>query len=152
SSAKPFSRSAETGRSVASTIVVALPIASAAVTEPSSRPSVAAEPLLVVAPAPKPSEAGSPPEPPAPGVGSKSGRPPWWSARNRSARSACPFIRTANLLFTRFSRRGDPGRPYTRRVDRALLESTLAAAGEPAYRASQVWEWVARGARDYGEM
>jgi 23S rRNA (adenine2503-C2)-methyltransferase len=37
-------------------------------------------------------------------------------------------------------------------VDRALLESTLAASGEPAYRASQVWEWVARGARGYGEM
>ena len=37
-------------------------------------------------------------------------------------------------------------------MDRALLESTLADAGEPAYRASQVWEWVARGARTYGEM
>ena len=31
-------------------------------------------------------------------------------------------------------------------MDRALLEQTLADAGEPAYRASQVWEWVARGA------
>jgi len=28
----------------------------------------------------------------------------------------------------------------------------LAEAGEPTYRASQVWEWVARGARGYGEM
>jgi len=37
-------------------------------------------------------------------------------------------------------------------VDRALLETTLAEAGEPAYRASQVWEWVARGARSYEEM
>lgn len=37
-------------------------------------------------------------------------------------------------------------------MDRALLESTLADAGEPAYRASQVWEWVARGAASYGEM
>jgi 23S rRNA (adenine2503-C2)-methyltransferase len=37
-------------------------------------------------------------------------------------------------------------------VDRALLQRTLAEVGEPAYRASQVWEWVARGARDYGEM
>jgi 23S rRNA (adenine2503-C2)-methyltransferase len=37
-------------------------------------------------------------------------------------------------------------------VDRALLDRTLADAGEPAYRASQVWEWVARGARSYGEM
>jgi 23S rRNA (adenine2503-C2)-methyltransferase len=37
-------------------------------------------------------------------------------------------------------------------VDRALLESVLAAAGEPPYRASQVWEWVARGASSYAEM
>jgi 23S rRNA (adenine2503-C2)-methyltransferase len=37
-------------------------------------------------------------------------------------------------------------------VDRALLDRTLADAGEPAYRASQVWEWVARGAGGYEEM
>jgi 23S rRNA (adenine2503-C2)-methyltransferase len=37
-------------------------------------------------------------------------------------------------------------------VDRALLKRTLAEAGEPPYRASQVWEWVARGASGYGEM
>jgi 23S rRNA (adenine2503-C2)-methyltransferase len=37
-------------------------------------------------------------------------------------------------------------------VDRALLRQTLAEAGEPSYRASQVWEWVARGARSYREM
>jgi 23S rRNA (adenine2503-C2)-methyltransferase len=37
-------------------------------------------------------------------------------------------------------------------VDRQLLDSTLADAGEPSYRASQVWEWVARGASSYGEM
>jgi 23S rRNA (adenine2503-C2)-methyltransferase len=37
-------------------------------------------------------------------------------------------------------------------VDRALLDSTLAAAGEPAYRAAQVWEWVTRGAESYEEM
>ena len=37
-------------------------------------------------------------------------------------------------------------------MDRALLESTLADAGEPSYRASQVWEWVARGASSYEEM
>ncbi len=42
--------------------------------------------------------------------------------------------------------------PYTRGVDRALLESTLADAGEPSYRASQVWEWVSRGASSYEEM
>lgn len=37
-------------------------------------------------------------------------------------------------------------------MDRALLQQTLAEAGEPSYRASQVWEWVARGARSYAEM
>jgi 23S rRNA (adenine2503-C2)-methyltransferase len=37
-------------------------------------------------------------------------------------------------------------------VDRTLLKQTLAEAGEPSYRASQVWEWVARGAGGYGEM
>ncbi len=37
-------------------------------------------------------------------------------------------------------------------MDRGLLDGTLAAAGEPDYRASQVWEWVARGARSYREM
>jgi 23S rRNA (adenine2503-C2)-methyltransferase len=37
-------------------------------------------------------------------------------------------------------------------VDRALLQQTLAETGEPPYRASQVWEWVARGTRSYGEM
>src|SRR3954469_20569620 len=37
-------------------------------------------------------------------------------------------------------------------MDRALLDSTLAEAGEPAYRGSQVWEWVARGANAYEEM
>ena len=37
-------------------------------------------------------------------------------------------------------------------MDRALLDSTLAAAGEPDYRAAQVWQWVAGGARSYEEM
>jgi 23S rRNA (adenine2503-C2)-methyltransferase len=37
-------------------------------------------------------------------------------------------------------------------MDRELLASTLAEAGEPSYRAKQVWEWVARGAGSYEEM
>jgi 23S rRNA (adenine2503-C2)-methyltransferase len=37
-------------------------------------------------------------------------------------------------------------------VDRDLLARTLAAAGEPRYRASQVWEWLSRGAGSYEEM
>ena len=37
-------------------------------------------------------------------------------------------------------------------MDVDLLEATLAVAGEPAYRARQVWEWTARGAAAYDEM
>jgi 23S rRNA (adenine2503-C2)-methyltransferase len=37
-------------------------------------------------------------------------------------------------------------------MDRELLEEELVGAGEPSYRAEQVWEWVARGARSYEEM
>ena len=37
-------------------------------------------------------------------------------------------------------------------MDLALLEQTLADRGEPAFRAGQVWEWAARGARSYAEM
>jgi 23S rRNA (adenine2503-C2)-methyltransferase len=37
-------------------------------------------------------------------------------------------------------------------VDLALLDRTLAAAGQPAFRARQVWEWAARGAAGYEDM
>jgi 23S rRNA (adenine2503-C2)-methyltransferase len=37
-------------------------------------------------------------------------------------------------------------------VDLALLERSLADAGEPAYRAAQVWDWAARGAAGYEHM
>jgi 23S rRNA (adenine2503-C2)-methyltransferase len=37
-------------------------------------------------------------------------------------------------------------------MDIALLETTLAERGEPAYRAAQVWEWAARGAGGYDAM
>jgi 23S rRNA (adenine2503-C2)-methyltransferase len=37
-------------------------------------------------------------------------------------------------------------------VDRGHLAETIAEAGEPPYRADQVWEWIARGARSFGEM
>ena len=32
------------------------------------------------------------------------------------------------------------------------IEADLAALGEPKYRARQVYEWLCRGARDFGEM
>jgi 23S rRNA (adenine2503-C2)-methyltransferase len=37
-------------------------------------------------------------------------------------------------------------------VDLDLLDRALAAVGEPAYRARQVWEWAARGADGYQAM
>ena len=37
-------------------------------------------------------------------------------------------------------------------MDLALLDSTLAAAGQPAFRARQVWAWAARGAAGYDDM
>jgi len=37
-------------------------------------------------------------------------------------------------------------------MDRSRLSEVLATSGEPGYRASQVWEWVARGAASYEEM
>ncbi|MGL6278656.1 MAG: 23S rRNA (adenine(2503)-C(2))-methyltransferase RlmN [Gaiella sp.] len=37
-------------------------------------------------------------------------------------------------------------------MDVELLSSTLAAHGEPAFRARQAWEWAARGAAGYAEM
>jgi 23S rRNA (adenine2503-C2)-methyltransferase len=37
-------------------------------------------------------------------------------------------------------------------VDLELLQRKLADAGEPAYRAEQVWQWTARGASSYAEM
>jgi len=37
-------------------------------------------------------------------------------------------------------------------MDLELLDQTLAARGEPAFRAGQVWSWAARGAHGYEEM
>jgi 23S rRNA (adenine2503-C2)-methyltransferase len=37
-------------------------------------------------------------------------------------------------------------------VDLELLERSLDVAGEPAYRADQVWDWAARGASGYRQM
>ena len=37
-------------------------------------------------------------------------------------------------------------------MERQLLDATLAALGEPAYRSRQVWSWLARGADSYAVM
>jgi len=41
---------------------------------------------------------------------------------------------------------------HTPGVDLELLEATLDDAGEPDFRAKQVWEWAARGAHAYSQM
>ena len=88
SSAKPFSRSAETGRSVAATMTAECTMASSRLTEPSLRPKVAAKPELVVARASNPSDASSLAEPRSQGFGIRSGSPARCMARNRCALSA----------------------------------------------------------------
>src|SRR5438105_5089742 len=86
SSPKPFSRSAETGTTpTALTITAALASASSFRAVPSRRPSEAANPLLVVATARKPSETRSLAEPASQALGISSGSGPSWSARKRSA-------------------------------------------------------------------
>jgi 23S rRNA (adenine2503-C2)-methyltransferase len=37
-------------------------------------------------------------------------------------------------------------------MDLELLDQTLAASGQPAFRARQVWEWAAKGASGYEQM
>ena len=37
-------------------------------------------------------------------------------------------------------------------MDLDRLDRLLAERGEPSFRAKQVWEWAARGARSYAEM
>ena len=37
-------------------------------------------------------------------------------------------------------------------MDLKQLDTLLAERGEPSFRAGQVWEWLARGARSYDEM
>jgi 23S rRNA (adenine2503-C2)-methyltransferase len=45
-----------------------------------------------------------------------------------------------------------PGAPNFFRMDLRLLDERLDAAEEPGFRARQIWEWAARGARSYDDM
>src|SRR3954452_7848314 len=45
-----------------------------------------------------------------------------------------------------------PTRRYRVGMDLARLDETLADAGQPPYRAKQVWQWAARGASGYDAM
>lgn len=40
----------------------------------------------------------------------------------------------------------------TESMDLELLERTLADAGEPSFRATQIWEWAGGGAHSFGQM
>ena len=80
----PFSRSAEIGRSVARSSARTCAAISSSVTPPSRRPSVNANPELVVASAWKPSASSTRADPASHGLGMTNGSPTW-SSRNRSA-------------------------------------------------------------------
>ncbi len=86
-SPKPFSRSAETGSSVAATIARACASASSRVTLPSRRPSVPAQAPLDVARAAKPSPARTRAEPASQGLGITKALDRSCSARKRTALS-----------------------------------------------------------------
>src|SRR5215472_4477589 len=90
-SPKPSSRSAATGRSVASAITFALASVSSRVTEPSPSffPSVNARPALVVVRASNPSPASTFAVPASQGFGMTKIPGRAWSAWNRRAFSAC---------------------------------------------------------------
>src|SRR6202453_227385 len=127
SSAKPFSRSAETGRSVAATIAAACARASSRLTEPSERPSVTANPELVVASAWKPNEASSFADPWSHGFGSSSGFPGRCSSRNLAAFSVWV------VMASKIPRGSRAAVAATRRAEPAHLSLAAApAAGAPA--------------------
>src|SRR3954470_20834772 len=87
-SPKPFSRSAETGRSVASTMMRTCASASSRVMRPSRRPSTPAAAPLEVASAWKPRPARMRAEPPSQGFGMTNAPGPSWSCLKRAALSA----------------------------------------------------------------
>src|SRR5258708_36121975 len=91
-SPKPRSRSADTGRSVASTIARACASASSRVTCPSRRPNVPADAPLDVASAMKPKPASTRAEPASHGFPMTNAFDPWCSALKRAAFSACEGI------------------------------------------------------------
>src|SRR3954453_7002735 len=81
----PFSRSTETGRSVARSSACVCSITSSSVAAPSGRPSVNAKPELVLASALKPSAARTLAEPASQGFGMTKVSPSW------SERKSAPF-------------------------------------------------------------
>src|SRR5262249_30059708 len=91
SSPKPFSRSAETGSGVASTIARAFLSVSSRLTAPSESglPSENAKPALVVASASKPSDANSLADPASHAFGTTNRPGLSCRCRNRSARARC---------------------------------------------------------------
>src|SRR5947208_2390130 len=86
-SPKPFSRSADTGSSVACTMARAWASASSRVTLPSRRPRVPAQAPLEVASAWKPSPARMRAEPASQGFGITNAPGPWCRARKRATLS-----------------------------------------------------------------
>src|SRR5262245_16871470 len=101
----PFSRSTETGSRVARSSARACSTTSSNVVAPSARPSVNANPELVLASAGKPSAASTFAEPASHGLGMRN-TPSACSARKASAFSRCdgciPILPTRSRLATRY--------------------------------------------------
>src|SRR6266446_1792691 len=115
-SPKPFSRSAETGRSVASTMARPCASASSRVTLPSRRPRTPAAAPLEVASAWKPSPARMRADPASQGLGITKTPGASWSARNRAALSLWLAVMRSSLPGERVGRpaRIGPGREHAR--------------------------------------
>src|SRR4029079_2404297 len=84
------------------------------------------------------------------------------AAASRTASRSCPCSKTAILsrwvggtvhppLPIRAESHATCGK-LPRRMDLRLLDERIEAAEEPGFRARQVWEWAARGARSFEEM
>src|SRR3989442_9287944 len=103
-SPKHFSRSADTGRSTASTIMRAFASDSSRVTLPSRLPSTPALAPLEVASAGKPSAASTRAEPASHGLAITNARGPWCSARKRAALSLWLVVMRSLLVVRSFAR------------------------------------------------
>src|SRR5690349_13984138 len=92
-----------------------------------------------------------PSEPSTSRAGSRTASPP---TVTRPAKTSCSLARReatpawARNLARRMGRRP----PYSGGVDLDRLDAALADAGQPAFRARQVWRWTANGAAGYDAM
>ena len=80
--------------------------------------------------------------------GASTARPLPHAGRPRPRGGRLGMLAVGQRIYEFYGATPEPGAvgPYDETMDLELLERTLADAGEPAFRARQVWEWAARGA------